>query len=173
MVKSTYAHIFNQEDRHPANLGSQILHDKFTALKFFAQHTGQPFVILQRFLVVFHAESLTGMIKLGIKTVSHGANTVEAGCEPRCPGFGAKPTCSGIDGRGAREAKHINIQATPTWGNLFSMASLTAATVESLLMSMVMGRPRATEGGLVADDIVKETMLRRDGSHAGSWAAAK
>jgi hypothetical protein len=70
MAKSIYAHIFNQEDCHPANLGSQILHDKFAALELFAQHTGQPFIIVQRFLVVFHAESLTRSMELGIKTVS-------------------------------------------------------------------------------------------------------
>lgn len=50
------------------------------------------------------------------------------------------------------------------------MAFLTVATVASLPMSMVMGRPRATEGGLVAGDIVKDTMLDGDGSHARSRA---
>ena len=70
MVESIYAHVFNQKDCHPANLGSQILHDKFAALEFFAQYAGQPFVIVQRFLVIFQAESLTRSIKLGIKTVS-------------------------------------------------------------------------------------------------------
>ncbi len=62
----------------------------------------------------------------------------------------------------------MNIRATRTWLNRFAISCLILATVASFDISMVMGRPFATEGGLEAGDMVKDTMLVGNGpvSHA-------
>lgn len=71
MPKTIYAHIFNQEDYLPGNLGAQILHEEFASLDLFAQYVHQPFIIIKRFLGIFHAEFLTRGRKLSVqKSVS-------------------------------------------------------------------------------------------------------
>jgi len=66
MSKTIYAHVFNQEDYLPGNLGSQILHEEFAALDFLAQYLNQPFIVIKRFLGIFHAEFLTRGSKLNM-----------------------------------------------------------------------------------------------------------
>ncbi len=79
MPKTKYAHVFNQEDYLPGNLGSQILHEEFAALDFLAQYVDQPFIVIKRFLGIFHAEFLTTGRKLSMqKGVSDDANTVRS-----------------------------------------------------------------------------------------------
>lgn len=66
---------------------------------------------------------------------------------------------SAMMGNSRARGRHVNIQPARTWGNHFVISCLTSATVASFDMSMVIGRPFATEGGPDAGDMVKDTML--------------